>query len=71
MTTIPRQYVDDVCKIGQGAACCCMLVVGGDGFECARNTPLELVILARRESMSAQSLNCEGYGLDKSGSDGA
>ena len=41
------------CGMGRKADCCIFLVVGR-GFECARGTGLELVLLARQRTMSAQ-----------------
>jgi hypothetical protein len=35
------EHVKNVCKIGQGAACCRYLMAGPGGFECAKIAPAE------------------------------
>jgi hypothetical protein len=51
----------NVCKIGQGAACCKYLLVGPGGFECAKEEGYkELVDKAWNSSKNAQGDNCNG-----------
>lgn len=62
---IEKPYLDDVCRIGQNAACCRYLVVHPDkGFQCAKLTTLRGVIDARVARMSAQGDNCAGLPED-------
>lgn len=62
---IKKPYLDDVCRIGQGAACCRYLVVHPyNGFQCAKLTTLRSVIDARVGRMAAQSDNCDGLPED-------
>lgn len=60
-------FVDDdcarnVCKIGQGAACCRYLTMGAGGWSCERKTELAAVIDERVASgtFTAKSVNCDG-----------
>jgi hypothetical protein len=53
-------YIEDVCKIGQGHACCRYLGVGADGIECLKLTPLKATLDARGDSMVARADNCDG-----------
>lgn len=57
----------NVCKPGAGADCCAYLVVGSQGFECARLTNMKFVIDLRLAdgSMNAMGDNCEGIGESK------
>lgn len=56
------EYQREVCKIGQGAACCRYLTAGAGGFECAKrgSLSLRLEIDSRVERMTAQGDNCDG-----------
>lgn len=58
-----NDHVKDVCKIGQGNACCRYLVMGGGGFECAKHSSLRNVLDERVKSktINAQGDNCPGY----------
>ena len=64
VTGIDSGYVDFVCKLGQGEQCCAFLMMGLDGFECAKDSGFELTIRARlkRGTMGAKGDNCEGWG---------
>ena len=57
-----NEHVKNVCKIGQGNACCRYMVLGAMGFECVKNTDLKPYIDSRvaMETMVAQGDNCEG-----------
>jgi hypothetical protein len=57
-----REYVRNVCKLGQGAACCRYLAASARGLECLKHTGLkaELDRRAAAKTMHAQSDNCEG-----------
>ncbi len=56
------EHVKNVCKIGQGNACCRYLMVGAGGFECAKRTSLQVTLDMRvyNDTMVAQGDNCEG-----------
>ena len=55
-------HVRDVCRIGQGHACCRYLIVGPAGFCCEKGGALATVIDARvfAEMMTARGDNCDG-----------
>ena len=59
-----KEHVDKVCIPGNGAFTCSYLVFSSEvrGFECAKGTELEVVILKRRaqKSMNAMGDNCSG-----------
>jgi len=54
--------IEEVCKIGQGNDCCRYLVVGPNGFECAKHTALKRYLDTRvtNKLITAQADNCEG-----------
>lgn len=56
------EHVKNVCKIGQGNKCCRYLVMGAEGFECAKGTSLQVHLDARvyNNTITAQGDNCEG-----------
>lgn len=54
-----NKHIESICKIGQGKICCKYLVMGIDGFKCAKNTALA-INLNSKKSMIAQGDNCEG-----------
>ena len=62
------KHVKDTCKIGQGQDCCRYLVVGGQGFECAKYTDNKSLLDARaiNGDMTARSNNCKGYPMEES-----
>jgi hypothetical protein len=56
-----NRIIDDVCKIGQGAACCRYLAVGAEGWRCLKIRPdMKAMIDARADRMNAKGDNCEG-----------
>ena len=57
-----NETVRNVCKAGQGNACCRYLVIGPMGFECVRGTDMKDYLDARvaMETMVARGDNCEG-----------
>ncbi|MEK7503001.1 MAG: hypothetical protein AAB556_00990 [Patescibacteria group bacterium] len=59
---ITKKQVDEVCKLGQGPNTCSFLMVGMDGFECAKQTSFESLIRSRRNAgaMNAKGDNCSG-----------
>jgi hypothetical protein len=64
VTAIDRPYVDEVCRIGQGAGCCAYLLMGADGFECAKDLPggVEVIIAKLEDPMwGSRGDNCEGW----------
>ena len=57
-----NDHVKGVCKIGQAHDCCRYLAMGGEGFECLKNTSLAVTIDTRvmMGTIYAQANNCEG-----------
>ncbi len=55
-------YIRDVCKIGQGAACCRYLTMGADGWSCEKTSSLKALLDARvaTGTINARGDNCEG-----------
>ena len=61
---IPDDYVKETCKIGQGEETCAFLMMGAEGFECAKdNEPVRMIVQIRLDAgtMSAQGDNCDGW----------
>ena len=59
---LEQQHFHEVCKPGQGNACCRYVVAGSKGIECAKHSSLKTILDQRAEAktMVAQSDNCEG-----------
>lgn len=57
-----NNQVRNVCKAGQGNACCRYLVIGIHGFECVKHTDMKEYLDARvaMEMMVARADNCDG-----------
>ena len=55
-------WVESVCKLGQGAACCRFLMIGEHGFTCEKTGDMaaELTRRATAGIFVAISDNCEG-----------
>ena len=52
----------EICKIGQGADCCILLLAGPEGFECCyhnRSPILDLIKRAERGETVAQRVGCD------------
>lgn len=63
----PGKYVDRVCKMGHGAACCRYLAAGPRGLECLKLTPMLKKIIDERSAaglMGAKGDNCDGLTSD-------
>lgn len=61
LTTPPDdQWAKDVCKIGQGKACCRFLTMAAEGFSCEKFSRLGPILTAKSPKMTAQSDNCLG-----------
>jgi len=60
-----NEHVKNVCRIGQGNACCCYMVIGAQGFECVKNTQMNGYLDSRvaMETMVARGDNCEGKSI--------
>lgn len=56
------EHVKNVCKIGQGNDCCRYLILGTEGFECAKHTELAILLNSRvmAGTIVARGNNCEG-----------
>lgn len=61
--TVSDWYSDEVCKIGQGAACCRYLVAGPTGLECMKVRPEDQAVIDADwgKEKTAQGDNCSGY----------
>lgn len=55
---IDGQTLREVCKVGQGLLTCKFVVVGKDGFRCAKGTSIQLAI--EMYVKIAQGDNCPG-----------
>ena len=56
-------YVKDICKIGQGAACCRYLALSGGVWSCEKSVPQQKMYLDQRVadgSINARGDNCPG-----------
>jgi hypothetical protein len=60
--TVTETQMKTLCKIGKGKECCSYLIYGQGGFVCAKGSPLEQSINARRQAktMNAMGDNCSG-----------
>ena len=59
---VTKKQAEEICKIGKGTQTCSFLMMGGNGFECAKQTSFESAILVRRNAgkMNAMGNNCSG-----------
>ena len=59
---IPKDHFKNVCRPGQGAKTCCLIMAGANGIECALGSSLEFLLRerARKGESVARSVNCEG-----------
>ena len=62
-----NEQVKNVCKAGQGNACCRYLVIGIHGFECVKQTDMREYLDARvaMETMVARADNCPGKTIEE------
>ena len=54
-----NEYIDNICKIGQAAACCRYLTMGSDGWSCEKHGSLKNIIdkkVAAADQRTAQAL---------------
>ncbi len=60
---IDQTHLKQVCQPGT-EECCAYLVMGAEGFECAKPTPMKFQIDLRlaEGTMRATGDNCPGYG---------
>lgn len=58
------EKVKEICKMGQGEACCRYLTAGAGGFHCEKRTALGRILDARvaEGRMTARGDCCEGVG---------
>lgn len=49
IVSLDRDDIFNICKAGQGAACCRYILVDGNGFTCAKNTLFQYMIDKRVE----------------------
>ena len=54
--------MENLCLVGSGRFCCSFLVMGSNGFQCAKSTEFESVIRVRRArgTITAMGDNCSG-----------
>ena len=62
-----NDHVRNVCKAGQGNACCRYLVIGSMGFECMKNTELKPYLDSRvaMETIVARGDNCSSKSVEE------
>ena len=62
-----NEQVKNICKAGQGNACCRYLVIGIHGFECVKQTDMREYLDARvaMETMVARADNCDGKTIEE------
>lgn len=62
MAVVLKDHVKNVCKLGQGNACCRYLVIGANGLECMKKTEMKEYLDSRvkSETMIARGDNCDG-----------
>lgn len=68
MTAINQEHLKQVCKPGT-QACCAYLIVGAEGFECAKVLPVfkgQIDLRLAEGTMHAIGDNCPGYGEEQS-----
>ena len=61
-------HVEEICKVGQGAACCRFLVGGAEGLRCAKLYPELAEQIERRHAvgaMIARGDNCPGKPMEE------
>lgn len=56
------EHIKNVCRIGQGIACCRYLTVGQNGWNCEKHTGLQFLLdeRVRKKTITARGDNCEG-----------
>lgn len=59
---VEATHVQNVCRSQKPGGTCSFLMMGGDGWECAKDTPFESALRARSEKrvMNAMGDNCSG-----------
>ena len=63
MSAVSDERAKEVCKFGQGEATCAFIIlICGEGFECAKGTDIETIIRDRLAEgrMKAKGDNCGG-----------
>ena len=61
---LSKDQMDNVCKMGQGNACCRYIISSPDGILCGKDDPGTKMTLDNRvEKMTAQGDNCEGWDM--------
>ena len=58
--SLSKERLETVCKIGEGENCCRYIVLGVEGFCCAKNTDFKDIIDSSIGHMTAKACNCEG-----------
>jgi predicted AAA+ superfamily ATPase len=60
--TFTDERLQNICRIGQGHACCRYLLAGSKGFECGKHSVFKSLLDKRvaNEEMVARGDNCEG-----------
>jgi len=61
MIKLDREYLVNICKMGQSAECCRYIIVNPDvGITCAKLTSLKQTLDDKVDTMRAKADNCEG-----------
>lgn len=60
MSSIDKEKLKTICKVGQGDECCRYITCGASGFECVKHKPLGSFIdnRVKDETMTAIGDNC-------------
>ena len=58
---ITKEYLHEVCKVGQGNDCCRYILAGVDGIICGKDDPSLKTSLDKQIQMKARGDNCEGW----------
>jgi len=59
---IEKDYLDNVCLLGQGEKCCRYITAQPDGILCGKDTPAIKAALDKNvANMTAKGDNCEGW----------
>lgn len=64
---LTEDEIHNLCKIGQKHDCCRYLILGSNGFECAKLGPHKAYLDHRvaTETITARGDNCEGKATDE------
>ena len=55
-----KDHIENVCKLGEGHDCCRYLIIGSDGFQCAKQRTLRSTL----DEKVANKLIIRGHKID-------